>query len=115
MIQLYNPLGKICMTNDFFASLVSVAVQNCYGISGMATKGRAEDMKAIVLGADFPEKGVRVTDEGGQLSVELHIKVMYGINIAAVVRSISHKVRYVVEDATSLSVRRVDVCVDDIV
>lgn len=115
LIKFYNAYGKICMTNDFFAGLVSAAVQNCYGVCGMATKGRADSMKAVMLGKDFPEKGVRVLEENGQLLVELHIKVTYGVNVAAVVKSISHKVRYAVEDATALVVRRVDVCVDDIV
>ena len=68
-----------------------------------------------MLGSDFPEKGVRVTEEDGQLAIELHIKVTYGVNIAAIVRSITHKVRYAVEDATALKVRRINVCVDDIV
>ena len=104
MIKFYNPLGKVCMTNDFFAELVSAAVQNC-----------SDSAKALVLGADFPEKGVRVTEDDGQLVIELHIKVTYGVNIAAIVRSITHKVRYAVEDATGLNVRRIDVCVDDIV
>ena len=58
---------------------------------------------------------MRVTEEDGQLAIELHIKVTYGVNIAAIVRSITHKVRYAVEDATALKVRRINVCVDDIV
>jgi uncharacterized alkaline shock family protein YloU len=47
--------------------------------------------------------------------IELHIKVTYGLNIAAIVRSITHKVKYAVEDATTLKVERIDVYVDDIV
>ncbi len=115
MIKFYTPLGKVCMTGDFFAGLVSAAAQNCYGVAGMATSSRAENVKSLVLGSDFPEKGVRVTEEDGQLAIELHIKVTYGVNIAAIVRSITHKVRYAVEDATALKVRRINVCVDDIV
>lgn len=115
MIKFYNPLGKVCMTNDFFAELVSAAAQSCYGVSGMSSGCRADSVKALVLGADFPDKGVRVTEDDGQLVIELHIKMTYGVNIAAIVRSITHKVKYAVEDATSLRVRRIDVCVDDIV
>ena len=48
------------------------------------------------------------------LVIELHIKVTFGLNIAAIVRSITHKVKYAVEDATGLKVQRIDVCVDDI-
>ena len=115
MIKFYNPLGKVCMTNDFFAGLVSAAAQSCYGVAGMAVSSRADSVKTLVLGSDFPDKGVRVTEDDGQLIIELHIKVTYGVNIAAIVRSITHKVKYAVEDATSLKVRRIDVCVDDIV
>ena len=81
----------------------------------MASGCRADSVKALVLGSDFPDKGVRVTEDDGQLVIELHIKMTYGVNIAAIVRSITHKVKYAVEDATSLRVRRIDVCVDDIV
>ena len=96
MIKFYNPLGKVCMTSDYFAGLVGAAAQSCYGVCGMAT-------------------GVRVTEEDGKLVIELHIKVTYGLNIAAIVRSITHKVKYAVEDATTLKVERIDVYVDDIV
>ena len=71
--------------------------------------------KTIVLGTNYPDKGVRVTEEDGKLVIELHIKVTYGLNIAAIVRSITHKVKYAVEDATTLKVERIDVYVDDIV
>lgn len=115
MIKFYNPLGRVCMTSDYFAGLVSAAAQSCYGVCGMATGGRSDSLKSLVLGSDFPDKGVRVTEDDGKLIIELHIKVTYGLNIAAIVRSITHKVKYVVEDATSLQVLRIDVCVDDIV
>ena len=106
MIKFYNPLGKVCMTSDYFAGLVGAAAQSCYGVCGMATG---------VLGTNYPDKGVRVTEEDGKLVIELHIKVTYGLNIAAIVRSITHKVKYAVEDATTLKVERIDVYVDDIV
>ena len=105
MIKFYNPLGKVCMTNDYFAGLVGAAAQSCYGVCGMATGGTSDSLKTIVLGTDFPDKGVRVTEEDGKLVIELHIKVTYGLNIAAIVRSITHKVKYAVEDATTLKVR----------
>ena len=107
MIKFYNPLGKVCMTSDYFAGLVGAAAQSCYGTS--------DSLKTIVLGTNYPDKGVRVTEEDGKLVIELHIKVTYGLNIAAIVRSITHKVKYAVEDATTLKVERIDVYVDDIV
>lgn len=115
MIKFYNPLGRVCMTGEYFAGLVGAAVQSCYGVSGMAADGTTESLKTILLGANFPDQGVRVTEENGMLVIELHIKVTYGLNIAAIVRSITHKVKYAVEDATTLKVARINVYVDDIV
>ena len=115
MITLQAPLGTISMTADYFAELVSEAARSCYGVAGMATGGRTDDLKALVFGNDLPDKGVRVTQSGGRLTIELHIKVGYGLNIATIVQSITHKVKHEVENATGLCVQRIEVSVDDIV
>ena len=73
--QVLQPLGKVCMTSDYFAGLVGAAAQNCYGVcGGMATGGTSDSLKTIVLGTNYPDKGVRVTEEDGKLVIELHIK-----------------------------------------
>ncbi len=115
MIQLHTTLGKVIMTGDYFQGLVSVAAQSCYGVFGMAGGTATDSIRSIIFGTNKADKGVNVTEENGMLCIELHIKVTYGLNIAAIVRSITHKVKYVVEDATSLKVKRVNVFVDDIV
>ena len=113
MVSFDNRLGKVSMTSGYFAELVSVAVQSGFGVAGMATSGAADNLKSLVR-KDFPEKGVRVTEEEGGLVIDLHIKVTYGLNIAEAVRSITHKVKYVVEEATGLSVKNIRVSVDDV-
>lgn len=114
MISFYNTLGKVSMANSYFSELVAIAAQSGYGVAGMATGGPADSLKSLIK-ADFPEKGVRVSEEEGRLIIELHIKVTYGLNIAAAVKSITHKVKYIVEEATGLEVKRINVCVDDVV
>ena len=44
--------------------------------------------------------------------VDLHICVVYGLNIAAISKSIINKVTYVVEDATGIKVEKVIVHVE---
>ena len=90
MIKFYNPLGKVCMTSDYFAGLVGAAAQSCYGVCGMATGGTSDSLKTIVLGTNYPDKGVRVTEEDGRLVIELHIKVTFGLNIAAIEQIATH-------------------------
>ena len=102
------------MTTGYFAELVSAAAQSGYGVAGMATRGATDSLKGL-MNKDFPDKGVRVTEEDGKLIIELHIKVTYGLNITAAVKSITHKVKYVVEEATGLTVKTIRVSVDDVV
>ena len=113
--QVLQPPWQGLHDQRLFRGLVGAAAQSCYGVCGMATGGTSDSLKTIVLGTNYPDKGVRVTEEDGKLVIELHIKVTYGLNIAAIVRSITHKVKYAVEDATTLKVERIDVYVDDIV
>ncbi len=115
MIQLYTPIGRITVTGDYLAGVVSTAAQSCYGVCGMSTGTNVENIKNTLLGPYYPDKGVRVTEDDGQLRIELHIKVTYGLNISAIVQSITHKVKYALEDASGLKVRKIDVYVDDIV
>ena len=56
-----------------------------------------------------------VEQEEGRLVIELHIAVSYGLNISTAARSISHRVKDEVEQATGLKVARVVVSVDDVI
>ncbi len=75
-----------------------------------------DGVRSVVRGFDYSAKGVRVTQEEWTSAViELHIAVSYGLNIFSAARSISHRVKDEVEQATGLKVARVVVSVDDVV
>ena len=96
MITRVNPLGHISLTNDYFSGLVAEAAKNCYGIAAMGQSSAASTVR----------EALRIT---------LHIKVGYGLNIASITQSITHRVKDEVEHATGLKVARIDVFVDDII
>ena len=108
MIKFENPNGYIEITNAYFATLVGRAAQSCFGVTGMVN-GSA--IKSKATGEKF-NQGVYVKSVDGQLQIELHISVSYGVNITAIVDSIINKVRYTVEEATDLKVNTVNVYVD---
>ena len=114
MISFYNTYGNVSMTSAYFAELVAAAVQSGFGVAGMATRSPGDTLKNLVY-KDRPDKGVLVTEQDGQLLIDLHIKVTYGLNIAEAVRSVTHKVKYAVEEATGLTVKNIRVSVDDVV
>ena len=60
-------------------------------------------------------KGVNVIyNEDESVSIELHIVVENGVNIATVCRSIMSEVKYVVTKNTGVEVREINVCVDSV-
>ena len=115
MITSRFPLGDVSFTAGYFATLVGEATKQCYGVAAMAPRDMTDVVRSMVRGADYSEKGVRVTQEDGHLVIELHIAVSYGLNISTAARSISHRVKDEVEQATGLKVARVIVSVDDVI
>ena len=115
MITSRFPLGDVSFTSGYFATLVGEVAKQCYGVAAMAPRDMTDAVKSMVHGSDYPEKGVRVTQEDGRLVIELHIAVSYGLNISTAARSISHRVKDEVEHSTGLKVARVVVSVDDVI
>ena len=115
MITSRFPLGNVSFTDGYFSTLVGEATKQCNGVAAMAPRDMTDAVKSMVYGSDYPEKGVRVTQQNGRLVIELHIAVSYGLNISTAARSISHRVKDEVEQATGLKVARVVVSVDDVI
>ena len=109
------PLGDVSFSAEYFSTLVGEATKQCYGVAAMTPRDLTDVVKSVVRGNDYSEKGVRVTQEEGRLVIELHIAVSYGLNISTAARSISHRVKDEVEQATGLKVARVIVSVDDVI
>lgn len=113
MVQIATALGTITISAEYFANLVGHHAATCYGVKGMANSGAVQGIRSFLFKNNFPEKGVRVYERNGNLDIELHIMVVYGVNIAAIVESIANKIKFVVEQATGLTVDAVNVYVDE--
>ena len=114
MIKIESYKGDIVITEECFANLIGSAVRECYGVAGMSVSGAKQGLLSIIRRKD-PARGVRVKFVDDKLQIDLHIAVVYGVNISAIVKSIVHKVKYVVEDATEMSVSKVTVHVDSMI
>lgn len=115
MIKLENPNGYIEVTNNYFANLVGKAAQSCFGVTGMVNSSPYQTIKSAIkskVSGDNSDQGVIVKSINGNLVIDLHISVSYGVNINAIVDSIVNKVRYTVEEATDLKVSKVNVYID---
>lgn len=112
MVRIENHLGAIEVTQAYFTSLIGHTVTSCFGVTDMNASGARQGLLSFFRRGHYVDKGVLVRNVRGKLYIDLHITVMYGVNIAAIVKSIVGKVRYTVEEETGLKVEKVNVFVD---
>ena len=113
MLKLENHLGTTTITTEYFAGLIGNVVSSCYGVVGISASTPMQGMLRRVSGRSTPAQGVKIKAIGDELVVDIHIKVLYGINVSAIVKSIMNKVRYAVSQAVGLQVAKINVFVDD--
>jgi uncharacterized alkaline shock family protein YloU len=103
--SLSSPLGRIRISSDAIARIVAETAAECYGVVGMAGRRRLRARNA---------RGIEVGGDGGGLTIDLHVVVEYGLNLAEVASTIRNRVGYEVERLTGLPVRAVEVHIDDV-
>lgn len=113
MISYETKLGSIELSNNYFEKLIGDATSSCFGVAGMAPRG-SQKFRNIFSKGHYAEKGIRVLGNANNIDVELHIIVAYGMNISAVAKSITEKVKYVVFENTGITVGKVTVLIDGI-
>lgn len=112
MLKFHSEQGEISVSSAVFSNITGMAATNCFGVKGMAYRSMTDGIVHL-LRREAMSKGVRIIPhEEGDISIELHIVVEHGVNIAAVCRSIINQVRYMVSENTGASIRSIDVCVD---
>lgn len=110
---LSSELGRITISSDAIAHMVGETARECYGVVGMAARrpvgkllGRRERLThGIQIARDAEGEGV---------TIDLHVIVEYGLNLAEVASTIRNRVSYEVGRLTGLPVRAVEVHIDDV-
>ena len=116
MVSIVNHIGKISISSEYFTELIGNTVRKCFGVISMNVSGLRETLSAVFRRKkkENAPRGVKVRFVKEKLIIDLHISLMYGVNMNAVVRSIINKVGYTVEQSTGIKVEKVNVFVDAI-
>ena len=114
MLRMNTHLGAIMLTEGYLSNLIGHAATGCFGVVRMNPASPAQGLKKVLKRAEELDDGVKVTagDSPKAIVIDLHITVMYGVNVSAITDSIMNKVKYVVERETGLTVSAVNVFVD---
>ncbi len=102
---LSSPLGRITISSDAIAHIVGETARECYGVVAMAGRRRLRDR---------PTRGIEIGQNGEGVTIDLHVVVEYGLNLAEVASTVRNRVGYEVNRLTGLPVRAVEVHIDDV-
>ena len=108
---LSTSLGRITIAGDAVAQIVGHTAAQCYGVVGMASRG---GRVGRLLARDRLKQGISVGRGPEGLTIELHVVVEYGLNLAEVASTIRSQVAYEVERLTGLTVSAVEVHIEDV-
>lgn len=114
MLTIENHLGTIDISYEYMAKLIGQTASSCFGVVGMNSSGARQNFLSFWKKGNRMDKGVQIRLFKNKLTIDLHITVLFGTNISAIVRSIVNKVRYTVEEETGFEIHKINVFVDGI-
>lgn len=114
MITIENHIGKITISNRYLKDLIWNTVTECFGVADMRDISLISDICSFFRKNHNSGNGISLRVKDNRLIIGIHISVICGTNISAVVSSLKHKVQYAVEEATGVDVAVINVSVDSI-
>lgn len=112
--KLNSELGNINISEDVIATIAGSAAVECFGIVGMAAVSLKDGLVKL-LKKDSLQKGIEVAvNDANEISLKMHIIVVYGVNIYTVSNNLIENVKYQVEQHTGLRVSSIDVYVEGV-
>ncbi|MDX6469824.1 MAG: hypothetical protein QOF75_1627 [Gaiellaceae bacterium] len=109
-----STLGRITIASEAIAQIVGETARECYGVVGMAARGGP--VGKLLGRRERSTLGIQIAREAGGdgVTIDLHVVVEYGLNLAEVASTIRNRVSYEVGRLTGLPVRAVEVHIDDV-
>jgi uncharacterized alkaline shock family protein YloU len=114
MLNVDNTIGQIDFSKQYLLDLTEATVKTCFGVAGICNCNFLKVFCNFLLYGRNSKKGIYVSLKNNKLVVDIHIEVVFGMNITAITKSIVNKVSFTLEQATSVPVDRVNVYVDNI-
>jgi len=112
--NMENENGNITIDTEVITSCAGHAALDCFGIVGMATVS-IRDGLAKVLRKESISQGIQVEiSEDNEIIIDFHIIVAYGVSIKTVVNNLIENVKYQVQEATSMKVKKINVYVEGV-
>lgn len=111
-IDINENNGFVSINKDVIAQIAHQSVMESYGFVGFGYKERG--ILQILKGENLT-KGVNIEEnENGSINAEVYVIVQYGVNIETVAGNLIEKIKYNIENMTSLKVNDIVVNVQGV-
>ena len=108
-----NEHGDVIIDTEVVAQYAGLTAVECIGVVGMATINMKDGLVKLLRG-DSVSKGVNVTIEENEISIDFHIIVAYGVSISVVADNLMNTVRYKIEEFTGMKVAKINIFVEGV-
>ena len=105
--------GSIFISKNVIANAAGRIATSCYGVVGMAVRSPKDGIVNLLKPSNIA-KGINVTIDENEITVDMYIVVQYGVNINAICESIMHGVKYRLTELIGMDVKAVNVFVESI-
>ncbi|MFQ5419990.1 MAG: Asp23/Gls24 family envelope stress response protein [Anaerolineae bacterium] len=107
MTTKQEKLGSIDISTTAVISIASRAIDQCYGVVGMASKNLVNGISNLLSRDNKRGIEVQINEDG--ITIDVYVIVEYGVRIRAVAESIQNTVKFHVEKSMGLPVTAVNV------
>lgn len=114
MYTIKNHIGYIRVTEQYLKSLVWLTVTESFGVAGMEYSNPKERFLDVFMRGKYRNKGITISLKKDRIKINLHIKIAMGANISAIAENISHKLSFVLEQATGIKNKEINIFVENI-
>ncbi|MCD8300945.1 MAG: Asp23/Gls24 family envelope stress response protein [Clostridiales bacterium] len=112
--RLESSLGTVSIDSQVVATYAGSVAVECFGIVGMAAVN-VKDGLVKLLKKDYLHHGISVNiEDGDRITLDFHVIVSYGANIATVTENLMETVKYRVEGFTGMKVVKINVFVEGV-
>ena len=111
--KIITEMGEILIDTDVIAKYAGTIAVECFGIVGMAAINMKDGLVKL-LKKESLAKGINVTVDEKQISIDFHVIVSYGVSISAVSANLIETVQYKVEEFTGIPVGKINVYVEGV-
>ena len=108
--RISNPQGDVMIRTDVIAKYAGSMAVECFGMASVSMK----DGLVHLLKKDSITRGINVSLEDNELTIDFHVIVSYGVSILAVYNNLTDSVKYHVEEFTGIRVKKINMYVEGV-